>query len=78
MPAFYGTTDVNSALGFLKRYGVRYIYVGGYEHAYYDPVGLAKFDAMVDQELLRVAYDSHGVKIYEVLGGDSEFESVSQ
>jgi YYY domain-containing protein len=78
VPAFYGTTDIASALDFLKRYGVRYIYVGGYEQAYFDPASLGKFDTMVEEGLLRLAYDSHGVKIYEVLGGDSEFEPVVQ
>ncbi|MBN1810300.1 MAG: glycosyltransferase family 39 protein [Anaerolineae bacterium] len=73
VPAFYGTTDINSALDFLKRYDVRYIYVGGYEQAYFDPVSLGKFDTMADQGLLRPVYDSHGVKIYEVPDGDSEF-----
>jgi YYY domain-containing protein len=74
VPAFYGTTEIGFALDFSKRYGVRYIYVGDYERAYYDPVGLTKFDTMVELGLLRLAYDSHGVKIYEVLGSDAEFE----
>jgi uncharacterized membrane protein len=65
--ACYGTADIGRALSILNRYGVRYIYVGGYEQAYYDSAGLAKFDAMASQGLLRVVYDSHGVKIYEVL-----------
>ena len=78
VPAFYETLDINSAMGFLKRYGVRYIYVGGYEQAYYSSAGLAKFDAMVDQGLLRLVYDSHGTKIYEVLAGDFEIEPVVQ
>jgi YYY domain-containing protein len=78
VPAFYNTMDVNSAQAFLQRYGVRYIYVGGYEYAYYDPAGLAKFDTMADLGLVRLVYDSHGTKIYEVLGGDSEIEPVIQ
>jgi YYY domain-containing protein len=76
--AFYGTTDIDSALSFLKRYGVRYVYVGGYEQAYYDPAGLAKFDTMVDQGLLHLVYDSHGTKIYEAPDGDAGFEPVIQ
>jgi YYY domain-containing protein len=74
VPAFYRTTDVNVALGFLRCYGVRYIYVGDYERAYYDPAGLAKFDAMAEMGLLRLVYDSHGVQIYEVPGDDVGFE----
>ncbi|MCP4544380.1 MAG: phospholipid carrier-dependent glycosyltransferase [Chloroflexi bacterium] len=64
----YNTLSIPHAQEILTRYGVRYIYVGGYEWAYYDPVGLAKFDQMVDQGLLRVAYDKRGVKIYEITG----------
>jgi YYY domain-containing protein len=71
--ACYGTADVGYALSILNRYGVRYVYVGGYEQAYYDPAGLAKFDTMVDQGLLRVVYDAHGIKIYEVLPGQEPF-----
>ena len=65
--ACYDSTDASRALQVLSRYGVRYIYVGEYERAYYDPAGLAKFDAMVAQELLQVVYDEQGVKIYEVI-----------
>ena len=60
----YNTTDVARAQEVLERYGVRYIYVGEYERAYYDPAGLAKFDALVDQGLLELVYDAHGVRIY--------------
>jgi uncharacterized membrane protein len=64
----YDTTDVSRALDILDRYGVRYVYVGAYEWAYYDPAGLAKFDAMAAQGLLRAVYDAQGVRIYEVVG----------
>ena len=64
----YNTTDVSRAQAILARYGVRYVYVGAYEWAYYDPAGLAKFDTMAAQGLLRVAYDTQGVKIYETVG----------
>nr|HID14491.1 hypothetical protein [Anaerolineae bacterium] len=65
----YDTTDVSHAQEILAHYGVRYVYVGEYERAYYDPAGLAKFDAMAAQGLLRVVYDAQGVRIYEVVGG---------
>ena len=64
----YDTTDVARARAILSEYGVRYVYVGAYERAYYDPAGLAKFDAMAAQGLLEVVYDAQGVKIYEVVG----------
>jgi len=62
----YNTTDVPHALEILARYGVRYVYVGEYERAYYDAEGLAKFDGMAGQGLLQVVYDAQGVRIYEV------------
>ncbi len=63
----YNTADVARAQEILARYGVRCVYVGAYERAYYDPAGLAKFDDMAGQGLLRVVYDAQGVRIYEVL-----------
>ncbi|RLC91889.1 MAG: hypothetical protein DRI79_01810 [Chloroflexi bacterium] len=64
----YNTTDISRAQGILSRYGVRYIYIGAYERAYYDPAGLDKFDTMAAQGLLQVVYDAQGVRIYEVVG----------
>ena len=63
----YNTASVRLARDILDRYGVRYVYVGEYEWAYYGPAGLNKFNEMVAQGWLRVAYDAHGVKIYEVI-----------
>jgi YYY domain-containing protein len=65
----YNTTDVRRAQEILAYYGIRYVYVGNYEWAYYDPAGLAKFDQMAAQGVLRVVYDAQGVRIYEVVGG---------
>jgi YYY domain-containing protein len=64
----YDTTDPSRAMDILTRYGVRYVYVGDYEWLYYSAAGLAKFDQLADQGLLRVRYDLFGVTIYEVLG----------
>jgi len=69
----YDTTDVSRAREILARYGVRYIYVGEYERAYYDPAGLAKFDAMAAEGLLRLRYDVRGVKIYETISDWDNF-----
>jgi uncharacterized membrane protein len=63
----YNTTEITQAEEILDRYGVRYIYVGGYERAYYDPSGLGKFGRMVDHGLLQVVYEAHGVTLYEVM-----------
>jgi len=63
---FYDTPDVGAALQILARYDVRYVYLGLYERAYYHAVGLSKFNGMVRDGYLRVAYDGKGVTIYEV------------
>ena len=62
----YATTSVEEAMEIIDRYGVRYVYVGAYERAYYDAIGLGKFDQMAEQGLLRTVYDAHGTRIYEV------------
>jgi len=64
----YNTADISRAQEILEQYGVRYIYVGEYERAYYDAQALVKFDRMVEQGLLRLVYEARGVNIYEVLG----------
>ncbi len=66
----YNTPDPDRALAILRRYGVRYVYVGPYERLYYPPAGLDKFDALALQGLLRVAYDREGARIYEVVGAE--------
>ena len=63
----FTSTDPAAAMLVVREFGVSYIYVGGLEKAYYPPEGLAKFDAMVGQEL-ELVYDSQGVKIYHVQG----------
>jgi uncharacterized membrane protein len=67
---FYNTTDVSVALGFLRRYQVKYIVVGDLERAYYAPEGLSKFQQMVQDGKLQVAFGAAGaseVTIYQVL-----------
>lgn len=61
---FYTIYDAQQALEFLKRYRVRYVYVGPEEQAIYGTAGLAKFDQMAE---LRLVYQNPQVKIYEVV-----------
>jgi uncharacterized membrane protein len=51
----------------LDKYHVRYIIVGPLERAYYELTGLKKFEQMVDEGTLRVAFRNDGVTIYEVV-----------
>jgi YYY domain-containing protein len=57
----------NRVLPLLKKYQVRYVYVGALERAYYTAAGLIKFDQQTD--LFNPVYRQHGVTIYEVAYG---------
>ncbi len=52
----------------LRQYRVRYIIVGPLERAYYQPLGLAKFEEMAAEGTLRVVFRNEGVTIYERVG----------
>jgi YYY domain-containing protein len=64
--AFYTTTNIDTAWSILERYDVSYIIVSGLERAYYAEEGLAKFDQMVTDGLLEVAYETGTAKVYRV------------
>jgi uncharacterized membrane protein len=53
---FYNTADIQSALQFLDRYQVQYIILSGLERAYYSPEGIGKFQEMVNQGKLQIAF----------------------
>ncbi|HET7768733.1 MAG TPA: DUF2298 domain-containing protein, partial [Chloroflexota bacterium] len=63
--SLFNDPSTSRATSLLSRYGVRYVYVGDLERAYYSAAGLAKFDQMT--ETLRPVYREGGVTIYEVL-----------
>jgi YYY domain-containing protein len=63
----YSTGVPVVAEGLLDQYQVRYIVVGPLERAYYDPGGLAKFDALVGMGKLQVVFRNEGVTIFEVI-----------
>ena len=64
-------TDPLRAHSLIDLYGVRYIVVGGLERATYSPEGLAKFDVLTQQGLLKPVYQGGAVTIYEVVGHDA-------
>jgi YYY domain-containing protein len=65
---FYTTGDIARALEFIRNLDISYIYVGKLERTTYDPIGLAKFDQMVEEGYLTVPYSNEEVKIYKVVG----------
>ena len=67
LDTFFRTPDIETALRFLARYRVDYIYVGGVERAFYPAVGLAKFEQMRGT-YLETVYDARQTRIYRVTG----------
>jgi len=65
---FYTTGDIGRALELIRNLDISYIYVGKLERTVYDPIGLAKFDRMVEEGYLTVPYSNEEVKIYKVVG----------
>ncbi len=63
---FFESINTVQANSFLQRYGVRYIYVGQLERAFYPEAGLAKFDSLLG-DTLELAYENPQVRIYQVL-----------
>jgi uncharacterized membrane protein len=58
--------DTTTAWQLIQRYDVGYVIVGYPERLYYPAAGLAKFDQMVIEGRLRVAYKNPHVTLYEV------------
>jgi YYY domain-containing protein len=63
----YSDSSIEVAQELLKKYDVRYIYVGDVERIYYPASGLEKFEAMRAQGLLNLVYHNEKVRIYLVL-----------
>jgi YYY domain-containing protein len=63
----YRDVDPSVAQEILKRYDVRYIYLGELERIYYPGPGLDKFEVMRAQGVLKLAYHNEKVMIYQVV-----------
>ncbi len=64
---FYDSTNPAEKLEIIQKYDVSYVIAGEYERAYYNASGIGTLDTMVEQNILEVAYQNEGVKIYRVL-----------
>ena len=64
---FYNTENIRAAEIFLDKYQVQYIVVGDLERAYYDAVGINKFQEMVDQGILRIAFGDNSANTTTIL-----------
>ena len=63
----YSTLSHRRALELLGQYDVAYIVVGELERIYYPENGIAKFDEMVKEGALALAYSNDGASIYRVV-----------
>jgi len=63
----FGEDNLVTTRKILERYGVKYIYVGVLERAYYPATALAKFDRMTAAGELQVAYQNPRTTVYEVV-----------
>jgi YYY domain-containing protein len=63
----YNTPLVDLAESLLHEYGVQYIVVGPLERAYYDPIGLEKFERLAGEGRLQVVFHNEGVTIYKLV-----------
>ncbi len=63
----YNTQSKNAALDLIDQYRVRYIVVGDLERIYYLPHGIEKFDRMVEDGDLELAYANDRTSIYRVV-----------
>jgi DNA-binding beta-propeller fold protein YncE len=66
----YSSKEAASIERLLRRYHVGYVYVGWLERKTYPVDGLRKFDRATD--LFERVYENPEVRIYRVIGGDSE------
>lgn len=63
----YNSQNESQVVELLRKYNVRYVYVGSLETQKYSPGGLAKFRLRPD--LFRLIYSNSGSQIYEVIYG---------
>ena len=59
--------DTGTAWTLIQKYDVGYVIVGYPERLYYSAAGLSKFDRMVEEGRLRVAYKNPSVTLYQVV-----------
>lgn len=62
----YETNSEEDFFSIVKRYKIKYIYLGELEKAYYDNKGFEKFDRLLGSKL-EIVYQNPGVKIYKIL-----------
>ena len=64
--AFYDTGNIDDAVDILNHFDVKFIVRSGLEELHSTPEGLAKFERMVSEGLLSIAFAIEGGTIYQV------------
>jgi YYY domain-containing protein len=62
----FGSAQTGEALQVLREYGVRYVYIGSLERAYYPADGIDKFAQLAAEGYLQAVFVNDDVTIYEV------------
>lgn len=66
--SLYESTDLEETKALIEELDVTYIYVGQLERTVYPARSLAKFDTLLEQGYLELAYENPKVRVYKVRG----------
>jgi len=66
--SLYESTDLEETKALIEELDIRYIYVGQLERTVYPARSLAKFDALLGEGYLELAYENPRVRVYKVKG----------
>ncbi len=66
--SLYESTDLEETKALIEELDIRYIYVGQLEQTVYPARSLAKFDALLEEGYLELAYENPRVQVYKVRG----------
>ena len=66
--SLYESADLEETKALIEELDVRYIYVGQLERTVYPAPSLAKFDALLEEGYLELAYENSRVQVYKVKG----------
>lgn len=66
--SLYESTDLEETKALIEELDITYIYVGQLERTVYLASSLAKFDALLEEGYLKLAYENPRVRVYKVKG----------
>ena len=66
--SLYESTDLEETKALIEELDITYIYVGQLERTVYPARSLAKFDALLEEGYLELAYENPKVRVYKVRG----------